>query len=127
MEPILDIALPPNSPICHILYISCLSSLLTQSFTLVQLSLRRYSQKIRTIELDGKTIKLQIWDTAGQERYRAITTAYYRDAVGALIVYDITKEESYNNVVRWVKDVRNNTNNRDISIILGSNDSASLS
>ena len=73
-------------------------------------------------------MKTQVWDTAGQERYRAITTAYYRDAVGALIVYDITKEESYNNVVRWVKDVRNNTNNRDISIILGSNDDlASLS
>ena len=73
-------------------------------------------------------MKTQVWDTAGQERYRAITTAYYRDAVGALIVYDITKEESYNNVVRWVKDVRNNTNNRDTSIILGSNDdSASLS
>ena len=73
-------------------------------------------------------MKTQVWDTAGQERYRAITTAYYRDAVGALIVYDITKEESYNNVVRWVKDVRINTNNRDISIILGSNDdSASLS
>ena len=67
-------------------------------------------------------MKTQVWDTAGQERYRAITTAYYRDAVGALIVYDITKEESYNNVVRWVKDVRINTNNRDISIILGSND-----
>ena len=45
--------------------------------------------KIRTIELDGKTIKLQIWDTAGQERYRAITAAYYRGAVGALLVYDI--------------------------------------
>ena len=73
-------------------------------------------------------MKTQVWDTAGQERYRAITTAYYRDAVGALIVYDITKEESYNNVVRWVKDVRINTNNRDTSIILGSNDdSASLS
>ena len=67
-------------------------------------------------------MKTQVWDTAGQERYRAITTAYYRDAVGALIVYDITKEESYNNVVRWVKDVRINTNNRDTSIILGSND-----
>ena len=67
-------------------------------------------------------MKTQVWDTAGQERYRAITTAYYRDAVGALIVYDITEEESYNNVVRWVKDVRINTNNRDISIILGSND-----
>ena len=42
----------------------------------------------RTLEIDGKRIKAQIWDTAGQERYRAITSAYYRGAVGALIVYD---------------------------------------
>lgn len=42
-------------------------------------------------QVDGKTIKAQIWDTAGQERYRAITSAYYRGAVGALLVYDITK------------------------------------
>mmetsp|Transcript_503 Transcript_503/g.3643 ORF Transcript_503/g.3643 Transcript_503/m.3643 type:complete len:80 (+) Transcript_503:900-1139(+) len=44
------------------------------------------------IQVDGKTIKAQIWDTAGQERYRAITSAYYRGAVGALLVYDITKQ-----------------------------------
>lgn len=43
------------------------------------------------LQVDGKTIKAQIWDTAGQERYRAITSAYYRGAVGALLVYDITK------------------------------------
>jgi Ras-related protein Rab-11A len=43
------------------------------------------------MQVDGKTIKAQIWDTAGQERYRAITSAYYRGAVGALLVYDITK------------------------------------
>nr|KAF6349876.1 RAB11B, member RAS oncogene family [Myotis myotis] len=45
----------------------------------------------RSIQVDGKTIKAQIWDTAGQERYRAITSAYYRGAVGALLVYDIAK------------------------------------
>ena len=44
------------------------------------------------VQVDGKTIKAQIWDTAGQERYRAITSAYYRGAVGALLVYDITKQ-----------------------------------
>lgn len=49
--------------------------------------------KIRTIELDGKKIKLQIWDTAGQERFRTITTAYYRGAMGILLVYDITQEK----------------------------------
>lgn len=52
----------------------------------------------KTIQVDGKNIKAQIWDTAGQERYRAITTSYYRGAVGALTLYDITKESSFNNI-----------------------------
>jgi GTPase SAR1 family protein len=47
--------------------------------------------RVCMLQVDGKTIKAQIWDTAGQERYRAITSAYYRGAVGALLVYDITK------------------------------------
>ena len=54
--------------------------------------------KIRTIELDGKKIKLQIWDTAGQERFRTITTAYYRGAMGIMLVYDITNEKSFDNI-----------------------------
>ena len=52
--------------------------------------------KIRTIELDGKRVKMQIWDTAGQERFRTITTAYYRGAMGILLVYDVTDERSFN-------------------------------
>uniref|UniRef100_H3CED9 Ras-related protein Rab-25 n=1 Tax=Tetraodon nigroviridis TaxID=99883 RepID=H3CED9_TETNG len=55
----------------------------------------------RTVELSGFTIKAQIWDTAGLERYRAITSAYYRGAVGALLVYDITKHLTYDSVERW--------------------------
>jgi Ras-related protein Rab-8A len=54
--------------------------------------------KIRTIELDNKRIKLQIWDTAGQERFRTITTAYYRGAMGILLVYDVTDESSFNSI-----------------------------
>ncbi|KTW29955.1 GTP-binding protein ypt2 [Pneumocystis jirovecii RU7] len=62
--------------------------------------------KIRTIELDGKRIKLQIWDTAGQERFRTITTAYYRGAMGILLVYDVTDEKSFNNVRSWVANIQ---------------------
>ena len=55
-------------------------------------SLHRLMLPSSMSQVDGKTIKAQIWDTAGQERYRAITSAYYRGAVGALLVYDITKQ-----------------------------------
>lgn len=61
--------------------------------------------KIRTIELDGKTIKLQIWDTAGQERFRTITSSYYRGAHGIIVVYDVTDSESFNNVKTWLNEI----------------------
>ncbi|KAG6523233.1 ras-related protein RIC1-like isoform X1 [Zingiber officinale] len=61
--------------------------------------------KIRTVEQDGKTIKLQIWDTAGQERFRTITSSYYRGAHGIIVVYDVTDEESFNNVKQWFSEI----------------------
>ncbi|KAJ8755944.1 hypothetical protein K2173_024489 [Erythroxylum novogranatense] len=61
--------------------------------------------KIRTVEQDGKTIKLQIWDTAGQERFRTITSSYYRGAHGIIIVYDVTDEESFSNVKTWLAEI----------------------
>jgi len=60
----------------------------------------------RSIKIDGKQVKAQIWDTAGQERFRAITNTYYRGAVGALLVYDVTKLSTYENVAQWLKELR---------------------
>ncbi|KTW30532.1 GTP-binding protein ypt1 [Pneumocystis jirovecii RU7] len=61
--------------------------------------------KIRTIELNGKTVKLQIWDTAGQERFRTITSSYYRGAHGIIIVYDVTDQDTFNNVKQWLQEI----------------------
>ncbi|KAM9733694.1 ras-related protein Rab-1B-like isoform 2-T2 [Menidia menidia] len=61
--------------------------------------------KIRTIDMEGKTVKLQIWDTAGQERFRTITSSYYRGAHGIIIVYDVTEQESFNNVRQWLDEI----------------------
>jgi len=61
--------------------------------------------KIRTIQLDGKTIKLQIWDTAGQERFRTITSSYYRGAHGIIVVYDTTDGETFEHVKTWLHEI----------------------
>ncbi|THH06115.1 hypothetical protein EW145_g4308 [Phellinidium pouzarii] len=73
----------------------------------------------RTIEIEGKTVKAQIWDTAGQERYRAITSAYYRGAVGALLVYDIAKPQTYENVKRWLKELRDHADSNIVIMLVG--------
>lgn len=75
--------------------------------------------KIRTIELEGKRIKLQIWDTAGQERFRTITTAYYRGAMGILLVYDVTAEESFNNIRVWIKSIEQHATDNVNKILIG--------
>ncbi|EMP27244.1 Ras-related protein Rab-8B [Chelonia mydas] len=75
--------------------------------------------KIRTIELDGKKIKLQIWDTAGQERFRTITTAYYRGAMGIMLVYDITNEKSFDNIKNWIRNIEEHASSDVERMILG--------
>ncbi|KAM4641548.1 ras-related protein Rab-3B [Discoglossus pictus] len=62
--------------------------------------------KVKTVYRNEKRVKLQIWDTAGQERYRTITTAYYRGAMGFILMYDITNEDSYNAVQDWATQIK---------------------
>jgi Ras-related protein Rab-11A len=73
----------------------------------------------RSVQVDGKTIKSQIWDTAGQERYRAITSAYYRGAVGALLVYDISKKGTFENVERWLKELKDHADANLVVMLVG--------
>ncbi|KAG5580916.1 hypothetical protein R3W88_026883 [Solanum pinnatisectum] len=73
----------------------------------------------RTLKVEGRIIKSQIWDTAGQERYRAITSAYYRGALGALLVYDVTKPISFENVSRWLKELRDHADSNIVIMLIG--------
>ncbi|KAL4385714.1 hypothetical protein GQ457_15G028000 [Hibiscus cannabinus] len=73
----------------------------------------------RTLQVEGKSVKAQIWDTAGQERYRAITSAYYRGAVGALLVYDITKRQTFDNVQRWLRELRDHADSNIVLMMAG--------
>ncbi|WBY60784.1 ras-related protein Rab-11A [Plasmodium yoelii yoelii] len=74
----------------------------------------------KSIQLkNDKIIKAQIWDTAGQERYRAITSAYYRGAVGALLVYDITKKNTFENIEKWLKELRDNADSNIVILLVG--------
>ena len=59
----------------------------------------------KTLKINKEVIKVEVWDTAGQERYKAITSSYYKGAKGAIIVYDITNEDSFNNVESWMNEV----------------------
>lgn len=64
--------------------------------------------KIRTLDVDGEKVKLQIWDTAGQERFRTITSTYYRGTHGVIVVYDVCSGESFANVKRWLHEIDQN-------------------
>ncbi|XAR58773.1 hypothetical protein NMG60_11014305 [Bertholletia excelsa] len=59
----------------------------------------------QVVEVDGKEVKAQVWDTAGQERFRAVTSAYYRGAVGALVVYDISRRTTFESIKRWLDEL----------------------
>merc|ERR1712106_1181588 len=73
----------------------------------------------RMINIEGKQIKLQIWDTAGQEAFRSITRSYYRGAAGALLVYDITRRDTFNHLTTWLEDARQHSNSNMVIMLIG--------
>jgi small GTP-binding protein len=75
--------------------------------------------QIKTVEIDGVRVKLQIWDTAGQDRFRSITTSYYRGAHGIVMVYDVTDEESFLNISHWVCNMERYADNDVCAILMG--------
>ena len=75
--------------------------------------------KLKTLEIDGKKVKLQIWDTAGQERFKNITASYYRGGNGVLVVYDITDRDSFNNLNSWLIEIEKNANKNVFKLLIG--------
>jgi len=73
----------------------------------------------KTIQVDNKTITAQLWDTAGQERYRTVVSAYYRLVVGALLVYDISKHDTFENIELWLKELREQANRNIVIMLVG--------
>ncbi|XP_031258135.1 ras-related protein RABA4c-like [Pistacia vera] len=73
----------------------------------------------KTLVIDTKNVKAQIWDTAGQERYRAVTSAYYRGAVGAMLVYDISKRQSFDHVAKWLEELRGHADKNILIMLVG--------
>ena len=71
------------------------------------------------VGIDERQIKLQIWDTAGQESFRSITRSYYRGAAGALLVYDVTRRETFNHLTRWLEEARLNANANMVVMLIG--------
>ncbi|KAL0362418.1 UNVERIFIED_CONTAM: Ras-related protein RABA1f [Sesamum calycinum] len=96
-----------------------LSRFTRNEFTLESKSTIGVEFATRSIRIDEKVVKAQIWDTAGQERYRAITSAYYRGAAGALLVYDVTRHATFENLERWLKELRDHTDSSIVIMLIG--------
>ena len=75
--------------------------------------------KIKTFDIDGKKIKMQIWDTAGQERFKNIIASYYRGAHGILLIYDVTDKDSFRNLSNWLIEIEKNANKNVLKIVIG--------
>ena len=79
--------------------------------------------KIKTLFINGKTVKLQIWDTAGQEKFRNITTSYYRGAHGIIIVCDVTAGKTFENLSSWLEEISRHVNDAEVQKLLIGNKS----
>ena len=76
--------------------------------------------KLKTVKLDsGKTIKVQLWDTAGQDKYRTIAKNYYKGSHGILLLYDITKMTSFENIREWIRDIKEEVSEKAIIFLIG--------
>ena len=75
--------------------------------------------KIKTIQMDGQNIKLQIWDTAGQERFRTLTASYYRGAHGIIVVFDVTERETFENVRQWMQEIERFASDNVCRVLVG--------
>ena len=73
----------------------------------------------KNISINDKIYRIQIWDTAGQENFRSITRAYYKNSVCALVVYDITNRDSFNNISNWVEDCKNQSPKTIFMVLVG--------
>ena len=73
----------------------------------------------KNVVIRNKTYRIQIWDTAGQEAFQAITRTYYKGAIGALLVYDITRKETFNHIVKWLEEVKSHSNKNICIILIG--------
>jgi Ras-related protein Rab-1A len=84
---------------------SMLSRFVERIFSNSQMNTIGLDFKIKTVEIDGKTIKLHLWDAAGAERFRTITSSYYRGCHGVFLVYDVANRDSFENVKSWMLEV----------------------
>ena len=73
----------------------------------------------KIIDINNKKIKIQIWDTAGQEAFQAITRSYYKGAIGALLVYDITRKDTFSHIIKWLEVVKSYSAKKICIILIG--------